>query len=180
MTAAHPALASSLVALACMALMMLRRFQRFATPQPLDARGQRRLARRPLILLVIGALVLLSAHSLAGSGAALLGALVGAGLASWSARHTRFEYGPDGHATRYLPNVWIGGGVFALFVARLLWRPWPLPIGGMPATTGGEQFDPSTFVGRSPFTTGLFLVFVAYQIVYALLVLRASRGGRAV
>ncbi|BDP42669.1 hypothetical protein DAETH_26380 [Deinococcus aetherius] len=182
MTAAHPTLLPSLLTLAVLALMLLRRFQRLAGPQALDERGRRRLTRRPVLLLILAGLVLLAPHGLAGYGAALLGAVVGAGLARWSARHTRFEYGADGHATRYVPNVWIGGGVFLLFVLRLLWRLWPFIAGQalMQADAGAQGFDSSAFVSNSPLTTGLFVVFVAYQVVYAGLVLRAARTSRSV
>ncbi|GAA5534456.1 hypothetical protein [Deinococcus aluminii] len=176
MTAAHPALLPSLLGLALLGLVLLRRFQRLATPQPLDERGRRRLARRPVLLLLLAGLLLLAPHSLTGYGAALLGALVGAGLAFWSAHHTRFDFGADGQATRYVPNIWIGGGVFLLFVLRLLWRLWPLLSGQMQPGTAG--FDPASFAGSSPLTTALFLVFVAYQTAYAWLVLHAARAPR--
>ncbi|EYB69520.1 hypothetical protein DEIPH_ctg004orf0023 [Deinococcus phoenicis] len=177
MTAAHPALVPSLLGLTFMGLTLLRRFQRFATPQALDGRGRLRLSRRPVILLVLAGLVLLAPHTLAGYGAALLGAVSGAGLALWSAHHTRFEYGADGSATRYVPNAWIGGGVFLLFVLRLLWRLWPFLTGQV---QGAPGFDPAGFAGGSPLTTGLFLVFVAYQTAYSWLVLRAARKPRLV
>lgn len=179
MTATHPALLPSLLTLGVLLLMLLRRFQRLAGPQPLDEWGRRRLVVRPVVLLLITGLVLLAPHSLMGYGSGVLGALVGVGLALWSARHTRFDRGADGHATRYVPNVWIGGGVFLLFVLRLLWRLWPFLTGQVQAT-GTQGFDPSAFVSSSPLTVGLFLVFVAYQVVYAVLVLRAANTSRPV
>ncbi|WP_019587154.1 hypothetical protein [Deinococcus apachensis] len=179
MTAAHPTLLPSLLTLGVLVLMLLRRFQRLAGPQSLDAPGRRRLVVRPALLLLITVLVLLAPHTLAGYGAAALGALVGAGLALWSARHTRFDWGADGHATRYVPNVWIGGGVFLLFVLRLLWRLGPF-LTGQVQTTGTQGFDPSAFVSSSPLTVGLFLVFAAYQVVYAVLIVRAAKPSHPV
>lgn len=161
---------------------LLRRFQRLVQPQPLDARGNRRLIIRPIILTVMALFILAMPHPASGYLAALLGAAAGAGLAYWSSGHTRFEYGPDGQATRYLPNVWIGGGVFALFALRLLWRMWPFFSGQVnfdaPLSTvagaGAAAPDMGQFVGSSPLTTGLFLLFVAYS----LLVLGRSKGQR--
>lgn len=176
MIAVHPALLPSLLGLALAGLLMLRRFQRLATPQPLDERGRRRLVRRPIILLVLAGVVLLVPHSLAAYGAALLGALFGTGLAFWSAHHTRFEYA-DGQATRYIPNVWIGGGVFLLFVLRLLWRLWPL-VTGQVSAAGAQGLDPAAFAGGNPLTVALFVVFVAYQMAYAVLMLQAARTPR--
>lgn len=176
MNTAAPAGLGLLIPAGLVAFMLLRRFQRFTTAQPLDARGRRRLMIRPIILAALALLVLFAPHSALGYVAALLGAVVGAGLAYWSAHNTRYEYGPDGQATRYVPNVWIGGGVFVLFLLRLISKLWPLLTGHSQMTTAASGgFDPAQFAGASPLTTALFWVFVAYQIAYALLVLRAAR-----
>lgn len=101
-------------------------------------------------------------------------------MAYWSAHHTRYDFGPDGKATRYQPNVWIGAGVFGLFVLRLLWKLWSLLSGQADwAAQGSQGFDPSALAGSSPLTTALFALFAAYQIAYALLVLRAAKGQQA-
>ena len=173
MTATHPALLPSLLTLAVPMLMLLRRFQRLAGPQTLDTRGRRRLVLRAALLLLATGLIVPTRYSPAAQPAVALGTLVGAGLALWSARHTHFDRGADGHTTRYVPNVWIGGGVFLLFVLRLLWRLQPL-LTGQGQTAGTQGFDPSAFVSSSPLTAGLFLVFAAYQSVYPALVLRAA------
>ncbi|WP_272976888.1 hypothetical protein [Deinococcus geothermalis] len=177
MTATPPALLPPLLGLALTGLVLLRRFQRLATPQPLDEQGRHRLVRRSVFLLMLAGLVLLVPHSLADYGAALLGILGGTALAFWSAQHTHFDSGTDGQATRFVPNVWIGGGVFLLFVLRLLWRLWPFLTGLVPPA-GTAGFDPAAFAGKSPLTLALFLVFVTYQVVYAWLVLRVARSSR--
>lgn len=51
-----------------------------------------------------------------------------------------------------------------------------LLTGQLQATTAAPSgFDPAQFAGVSPLTTALFWVFVAYQIAYAALVLRAAQ-----
>lgn len=164
---------TAVLPLGFMGFMLLRRYQRLTGPQPLDARGRRRLVVRPVILGVLALLVLALPHPLVGYLAALAGAGLGAGLALWSVRHTRFEAGPDGQLIRYVPNFWIGAGVFGLFVLRLVWRLWPL-LGGE-GWAAGSAPDVGGLTGASPLTLGLFLLFAAYQMAYALLVLRAAR-----
>lgn len=174
---------SMLVPAAALSFVLLRRYQRLTAPQPLTGRSRRRLIIRPLILGALALLILVAPHAPAAYLLALLGAAVGTGLAYWSAQHTRYEYGPDGKAVRYVPNVWIGGGVFALFALRLVWKLGPVltshvQAGAAAAVDGAgfpaAGFDPAQFAGSSPLTLGFFLVFAAYQIVYSLLIVRAS------
>lgn len=166
---------TTVLPLGFMGFMLLRRYRRFTGPQLLDTRGRRRLLVRPVILGVLALLVLALPHPLVGYLAALAGAVLGTGLAFWSVRHTRFEAGPDGQLTQYIPNFWIGAGVFGLFVLRLVWRLWPL-LGGTGWAAGATPAA-GGLTGASPLTLGLFLLFAAYQVAYALLLLRAARQG---
>ncbi|WP_237724837.1 hypothetical protein [Deinococcus alpinitundrae] len=161
--------------------MLIRRLRLSVGAQSLDARGRRRLTTRSVILGAVLLLTLIAPHTLTSYGAGAVGALIGAGLAYWSLHHTRFERGATATAVRYLPNVWIGSAVFALFVVRLLWRMVPMVLGGQLDNTSGNSFDPgqfnaSTFTSGSPLTFALFTVFVAYQIMYSFGVLRRARG----
>lgn len=169
--AIHPGLLSSLGVAALIGFMLWRRFQRLAGPQLLSARGRRRLIIRSAILGVLAVALLLLAHGPLGYIADGLGLAAGTLLAGWSLRHTRFERGPDGQATRYVPNAWIGGAIFALFALRLLWRLWPALDGQMQGASSGFP----TSLSSSPWTGALFMLFAGYQIVYQLLVLRQAR-----
>lgn len=166
----------TLMPLGFLAYMLVRRFQRLATPQPLQGKAQRRLLVRPLVLTVVVLGVLAAPHTLGSYASAVLGALLGLGVALYSVRHTRFDYDAYGVAVRYIPNAWIGGGLFALFMGRLLVKLWPMLTGGFPQHLSAQpHLDPTTFIGHSPLTTGLFTLFAAYQVVYSLLVLRRAQ-----
>ncbi|TSA87876.1 hypothetical protein FNU79_01100 [Deinococcus detaillensis] len=161
--------------------MLIRRFRFTVGPQLLDARGRRRLLIRSLILGALLLATLIAPHTLASYGAGAAGLLIGAGLASWSLHHTRFERDAAGEAVRYVPNVWIGAAVFGLFVVRLLWRVVPIALSGQFYNSAGNSFDPgqfnaSSFTSGSPLTYALFAVFVAYQMAYAFGVLRQTKA----
>ena len=156
--------------------MLFRRFRRTVGAQRLDTRGRRRLNTRSVILGTVLLLTLLAPHTLLSYGAGAVGLLIGAGLALWSLHHTRFDYDAAGEAVRYVPNIWIGGGVFVLFVARLLWRVMTIVMGSQIASAGANgSFDYSTFTSGSPLTFALFAIFVAYQIAYSFGVVRRAR-----
>lgn len=183
MTAApiHPSLWPLLGGGLLIAWMLVRRFRFTVGAQLLDTRGRRRLNIRAVILGVLLLLTLVAPHTLMSYGAGAAGLLIGAGLAWWSLHHTRFERSATGGAVRYVPNVWIGGAVFVLFVVRLLWRVVPVVLGGQFYNPSGNSFDPSqfnasTFTSGSPLTFALFTVFVAYQIAYSFGVLRRAKG----
>lgn len=161
--------------------MLIRRLRFTVGAQLLGVCGRRRLKTRSIILGAVLLLSLIAPHTPTSYGAGVVGALIGAGLAYWALHHTRFERDAAGAAVRYVPNVWIGSAVFALFVARLLWRVVPIVLGGQFYDPSGNSFDPgqlgaSTFTSDSPLTFALFSVFVAYQIMYSFGVLRRARG----
>lgn len=182
MAAVHPSVWPILGGGLLMVWVLIRRFRYTVGPQPLDAGGRRRLLIRSL--LILGILLIatsLVSHTPLSYGAGMAGLLIGAGLAYWSLHHTRFEQGEAGEAVRYLPNVWIGSAVFGLFVLRLLWRVVPIVLGHQFYNSAGTSFDPSqfnasSFTSGSPLTYALFAVFIAYQIAYALGVLRQTRA----
>ncbi|AWN24381.1 hypothetical protein DKM44_00430 [Deinococcus irradiatisoli] len=148
--------------------MLLRRFQRLAGAQRLDAGRRRSLVIRSGLLALL--LIVVAPHSAVGGAAGLGGLLIGAGLALWSLRHTRFERDAAGQVVRYLPNVWIGGAVFALFVLRLLWRLLPL----LNSVSAQSPADVRSLMSGNPLTFALLAVFAAYQIAYAVGVLRLA------
>jgi heme A synthase len=127
------------------------------------------------IFLVLGGLVLVFALTqppiLEG---ALLGLVLGVGLAWVGLRLTRIETLPDG--VYYTPNKYIGLGVFALFLLRLVYR---LVI--VATTAGGFSPQPGTAplgsvlsqYSSDPLTTAIYFILIGYYAwYYGVLLLR--------
>lgn len=85
-----------------------------------------------------------------------IGAAIGIAVGALGLRHTHAEW-VDG-AGAYTPNPWIGAGMSALLIGRLVWR------GYSGAFANGAQ---QTFQNASPLTMGLFAMLIAYAIVYS-------------
>lgn len=97
--------------------------------------------------------------------AGLVGLVLGVGIGILGIRLTAFEDGPG--AVYYRPNLYLGLGVLALFLLRLVWRvemvaqivqsPGPLePANG--AAFGQYASDPVTLL--------LFVIYIGYYITF--------------
>lgn len=127
------------------------------------------------IFLVLGALVLLFALTqplILGSAA--VGLLLGVGVAWVGLRLTRIETLPDG--VYYTPNKYIGLGVFALFLLRLVYRLAIVAMTGGPLTAPPGASPPSAVLAQyssDPLTVGVYFILIGYYAwYYGVLLLR--------
>ena len=125
----------------------------------------------PLVFLLLGFAAWTHPAALAGLAA---GALIGAALAAWGLRLTRFERTAEG--VFYTPNAHIGVALSVVFAARIAYRFGQMYLGGGPAAQAARG-DPVS----SPLTLLIFGTLAAYYTVYALGVLawraRHREGG---
>jgi hypothetical protein len=122
----------------------------------------------PLVILLLGMVAALHPVSLATLAA---GVAVGAGLAIWGLRLTRFEATPEGFF--YTPSAHIGIALSLLLVARILYR--LVEIYGFAAS--GTAGAPPDFA-RSPLTLLIVGTLAAYYAAYAIGILRWRRSLR--
>ena len=122
----------------------------------------------PLVILLLGMGAALHPVSLATLAA---GVAVGAGLAVWGLRLTRFEATPEGFF--YTPSAHIGIALSLLLVGRILYR--FVEIYGFAA--GGTAGAPPDFT-RSPLTLLIVGMLAAYYTAYAIGILRWRRSLR--
>lgn len=131
----------------------------------------KRIKVRIIIFLVIGGLFLAesAAHpvSLASD---LCGIAVGAALAFYSSKITRFKQ-RDEH-WYYMPNVWIGTAVSLLFIGRLLFRMFSLYSSGALQGTSSDSAQSMSQMTGSSWTAGLLLIMFAYYAIYYFILLR--------
>ncbi|MGI8587605.1 MAG: hypothetical protein ACR2M0_07970 [Chloroflexia bacterium] len=132
------------------------------------------------IFAVLGALVLLFAMTdsllLAGAGAGLA---VGIGVAWVGWRLTIFEQMPDG--LYYTPNKYVGLGVFAVFLIRLIYRiAVTVPLSGTPVVPpSGVTTNPFAAYSSDPLTTGAYFLVIGYYVCYYAALLWRARQGAA-
>lgn len=154
-------------------LLIYRRFRRSFGRQPI----------RPVRMWIrIALLVLLSCSLLPSalkSGQFLLaelgGAIAGAALGIWGARHTR--YATYEGRLHYVPHTYTGIAVTLLFIGRLVYRlvEWysqNRAPGGVASAAQGITQAPMM---RSPLTVCLIFVVVGYYVCYYAKVLRKSK-----
>lgn len=113
-----------------------------------------------------------SAAMEAGLGGLVLGAVLGfVGL-----RLTRFESTPEGFF--YTPNVYIGVGLSALFIGRLIYR--FLVVGQVTAASaaaaGQPGANPLAVITANPLTLAIFTLLVGYYVTYYAGVLLRARN----
>jgi hypothetical protein len=127
------------------------------------------------IFLVLGGLVLgfaLAQPLILGS--AVVGLALGAGVAWVGLRLTRIETLPDG--VYYTPNKYIGLGVFALFLLRLVYRLAVVVTteGGFPPQPGTAPLDNVlSQYSSDPLTTAIYFILIGYYAwYYGVLLLR--------
>ena len=121
----------------------------------------------PIVALLVALATLAHPQSLAGLGAGLA---VGAGLAIWGLRLTRFEHTAEGYF--YTPNAHIGIALSVVFIARIAWRLFEMQE--IEAHAGA----PPDFAS-SPLTLAIFGALMGYYTAYAVGMLRWRYAVRA-
>lgn len=165
----HVPLASVLIVGALVAWRLFRRVRRLVARQPFRA------ARvwLSLVLFPVLALTMLAglyAHP-PSVGIECIGLLIGAGLAVYGIRLTKFEI--TGQGLYYTPNAHIGIALSLLIAARVLYR--FAQLAAAPSSMGG----PSYTLVQSPLTVLLVGTLAGYYACYALgLILWAGKASK--
>lgn len=106
-----------------------------------------------------------------------IGAVIGIGLGVYAASQTRFEISPAGRF--YTPNAYIGLGVTALFIGRLIYRliavyPTLHTAAHQAAQHPALQNSPFAAYQHSPVTLGIYFLLAGYYICYYIAVMIKS------
>lgn len=155
---------------------LYRRFRRNFGRQPLRTT---RMWIRIVILALVCVLLLASPFNTGMSFlAAAIGAVIGIGLAFYAAMHTRFEV--TSNVRYYTPNPYIGMGVTALLIGRLIYRftvIYPAMHSAMQQAAQNPQLQNPAFASfqRSPLTLGIYFLLAGYYIAYYASVLVQGR-----
>lgn len=156
---------SSLVVVALVPLIAWRLYARV---KRLMSRQKSRLWRHwsaaiflPLLLLMLGLPAMGNPLALAGLAG---GVAVGAGLAVWGLKLTRFERTDEGYF--FTPNARIGLALTALLVMRIVYRVATVGISGMKDPAAAQAFT------RSPLTQAMVGLVMGYYAAYAIGLLR--------
>jgi len=153
---------------------LYRRARRNFGRQPIQRK--RMTFRIGLLGLVLVMLVAPTFHSTFLAAAAVAGLLLGAGLAWIGLRLTHFEITPDGQEF-YTPNSYIGMGLMAVVVGRLVYRFVVMaPVAqsaGQPSQWGTG--DPFSTLQGSPITVGILTIMIGYYLVYFIGILREGQ-----
>jgi hypothetical protein len=153
-------------------LLIYRRFRRSFGRQPMRPR---RMLIRIAVLVLLGCTLLPAAFA---SGQFLLaevaGAMAGAALGFWGARHTR--YATSEGRLHYVPHTYTGVVVSLLFIGRLVYRGvvWYSQNGEFGGAGAASRGIAPTMV-RSPLTVALIFVVVGYYVCYYAMVLWKSK-----
>lgn len=139
-----------------------------------------RMMLRVVIFAAVGLLGLVAAIAVPRVlGAGVAGIAAGALLGAWGVRLTRFER--DAGGTWYTPNAWLGVGVTALFLARLVYRlvvlyPAWTALGAAQAPGDAAPRAPLLpAVLHGPLTFALFGLLVGYYVAYYAGLIETSR-----
>jgi hypothetical protein len=166
----NPTLASWLPTIIFVPLVgfaLYRRVRRTFGRQPITPK---RMVARIVLLSVISLIFLASMPTANGFMAAAIGTVLGAILAIYALKHTRYDVTPAGKG--YMSNPWFGLVVTALFLGRLAAR--------MFSVYEARALDPSAASSpsfqRSPLTLGIYFLMATYYVVYYAGVLRKARG----
>ena len=164
-------------ALAVAAPIMLygfyRRIHRNIARQKVQA--GRLLLRSSALMLLFAALLLWPSFDPAMAAATLGGVVIGAPLALFGLRHTRFEVMPDGHY--FTPNRILGVAISMLFIGRIVYRMIVLYPMLETQQKAGQAASPLMFAGgpRSTLTLALLGLVIGYFTTYCLGVLLTAR-----
>lgn len=154
-----------------------RRIRRNFGRQPLRTK---RMMLRVVVFAALGLIGLaatIAAPRVLGAGVA--GIAAGALLGAWGVRLTRFER--DASGAWYTPNAYLGIGVTALFLARLVYRlvvlyPTWAAFGAAQAAGSAAPMAPLPPTAlHSPLTFALFGLLVGYYVAYYAGLIEASR-----
>lgn len=146
-------------------VVLFRRVRSLTTRQKISPPA---MLGRLAIFLVLGGLVLLFALAqplILGS--ALVGLILGVGVAWVGLRLTRIEKHPDG--VYYTPNKYIGLGVFALFLLRLVYRIATVAMTADTLSAPPGSRSPSTVLAlysSDPLTTSVYFILIGYYVCY--------------
>jgi len=165
-------LMTSLLTGALVIWVFYRRVRRSIGRQSLSPR---RLQLRIASLAILGCLLgWNAAHEPSLVGALLLGAVAGAALGQLGLRHTQFEFTPTGDF--YTPHTYIGIGVTAALIARLIYR-----FMAVQPTSGAMVMHAhdASLAPASPLTLAIFGLLVGYYLSYYIGLLRRARSRQA-
>lgn len=175
----HPTLAGLLntVLIGALVLFVLyRRFRRSLGRQKLRPTS---MWIRVVVLALVCVLLLLSPfRNNMTFIAAAIGMVLGIGLGFYATAHTKFETTPEGRF--YTPNGYIGMGVLALLIGRLIYRfmvIYPAIHSAAQQAAQNPQLQGSPFAAyqRSPLTLGIYFLLAGYYICYYISVIMRSR-----
>jgi hypothetical protein len=137
-----------------------------------------RLTVRMAILTLVGGGFLYSAavtHNSLSLEAGLAGWVLGTVLGFVGLRLTKFESTPAGFF--YTPNLYIGVGLSALFIGRLIYR--FIVVGQAVPPAAGAGANPFAAFTSNPLTLAIFTLIVGYYVTYCAGVLLRARNPTA-
>jgi hypothetical protein len=146
---------------------LYRRYRSHVGPQRIKPR---RMLLRPVLLGALGVYILATSTGPQAWLAMAAGLAAGAGLALLSLRHTRFETREARHY--YIPNIYIGLAVSALFVLRIVWR---LLVIYPQIESGSSSPLAALSAAKSLPTLALLGLVIGYYVLYYIGVLMLSR-----
>lgn len=159
------AIVPAVVIPALYAWVFYRRVRRNFGRQPLQP--TRFKVRIGILTLAAGALLFVAANNAAAFSAALAGLVVGAGLGVIGLRLTRFESSAEGFF--YTQNTYIGVGLSALLIGRLVYRYLVMSQSAGPTasmTTGQYGTNPFAASASNALTLAIFTLLVGYYVTY--------------
>ena len=165
-TALLPALFIPLVV-----FVLYRRARRTFGRQPI--RRNRMMVRIGLLGVVLALFIVPTLSRMDLAAGAIGGAVIGAALGVLGLRLTRFEITPDGQEL-YTPSTYIGAGLMAILVGRLVYR--FVSMDPMAAAAAQQApVDPLNAVHGSPLTLGVVTLLLGYYLVYFVGILREGK-----
>lgn len=179
----HPTLTGLLNTVLIGALVLFVLYRRFRRNIGRQRLRETAMWIRVVILTLVCLLLLLSPFRTSMSlVAAAIGVVIGIGLGFYALAHTKFETTAEGRF--YTPNGYIGMGVSALLIGRLIYRftvIYPAVHSAAQQAAQDPQFQGSVFAAyqRSPLTLGIYFLLAGYYVCYYVSVIMKSRALRA-
>ncbi|MFB5191839.1 hypothetical protein [Alicyclobacillus fastidiosus] len=164
---------SVIIIVALVLFGMYRRVRRTVGFQPL-VRG--RLTTRVVIFSILALVILAAGITSPWSYISdAVGLVIGGIIAYISARTTKFEM--RNGRWGYLQHLWIGIGLIVLFVGRLAFRFIEISqdVGKIHEQQASTQNQMAAQSFSDPWTSGIFMLLVAYYIGYFVFLLRKAR-----